>query len=826
MVDVTAEPDSIGPFQVRRRLGEGAMGVVYAGHDGVLDRPVAIKLVRRHLLGVPAIRARMLREAQAMARLASPYVVQVFQVGEHDDSLYLAMEYIEGQTLTAWLGERTRPWSVVLRTLCDAGRGLAAAHAAGLVHRDFKPDNVLVDVDGHARVLDFGLVRNEADAFAGEADATLASVADVGATAGSQTDADLPRPRWGERLTQHGRALGTPAYMAPEQHFGEPIGPAADQFSFAVTLYEALYGERPFSGTSLEEIHMRIRRGVVPPPPPRSPVPRRVYKAILRGLARHPEDRWPNMQGFIAALEHDPWRIRSRVAVAALVCVTAVVSYGVASSRAAEAPRCQGSERELAGVWDDEREAAVAAAFRATQVEFAAETLTRVDARLDAYREAWIHEHRAACDAHASGAETASMMELRVTCLGRRKVHLGALVEQLAAADRSVVEKAVQAVAALPSVEACADVDALAGAPPPPNDPQTAARVTLLREQLTRAAVFEDTGRYAAGTELAEQVRDQTAAVGDVPLAAEAALTAGRLYLATARWPEAESALTEAAQLGIAHDLHAIAAEAVARRIFVVGEGLGRRVEALAVAPFAEAMVQRARDDGRLSALLHNNLGAVHDIHGDKATAQHHYERTIAGLRRRPGPPDPLIAITHNNLGNMHIDRGDFDAAREHFGAARERFTAVLGDAHPFVAHAIAGLGDAEARRGAHTDALASYFQALERMEAVYGPDHLYLLHPLTGIGEVLVRLGRGDEAEAYFTRAVAIAGRLGAAHPLYARSLEGLADLAATAGSPARARDLYAQAARVYRETGGADSAEGARAARRAEDLGGRAAP
>ncbi len=812
MVDAQTEPATIGPFHVLRRLGEGAMGVVYAGHDGVLHRRVAIKLVRRQLIGDPRIRERMLREAQAMARLASPYVVQVFQVGEHDESLYLAMEYIEGQTLTAWLAERERPWSVVLRTLCDAGRGLAAAHDAGLVHRDFKPDNVLVDARGHTRVLDFGLVRSEGDAVMSEAEATATNPADEPSLV---TD-------WAERLTQHGRALGTPAYMAPEQHFGEPIGPASDQFSFAVALYEALYGARPFLGNTLEEIQRRIRQGAVPSPPPRSPVPRRVFKAIVRGLARHPADRWATMQDMIAALEHDPWRVRSRVAVAAaLVGVTAVVSYQVASVQAAEVRRCQGSDRELVGVWDGEREAAVARAFEATKAEFAADTVTRVGARLDAYSEAWIREHQAACDAHASGAETSSMMELRVTCLGRRKLHLAALVEQFAAADRSVVEKAVQAVAALPSVEACADVDALRGGPPPPNDPQTAARVTLLREQLTRAAVFEDTGRYAAGIELALQVRDQTAAVGDVPIAAEAALTAGRLYLAAARWSEAEAALTEAARLGIAHDLHAIAAEAVARRIFVVGEGLGRRVEALAIEPFAEAMVQRARDDGRLAALLHNNLGAVYDTNGETATAQRHYERTITGLQRRPGPPDPLIAITHNNLGNMNIDRGDFDAAREHFGAARELFTSLLGDAHPFVAHAIAGLGDADARRGVHREALVSYDQALERMEHAYGPDHLYLLHPLTGLGEVHARLGQTDKAEANFSRAVAIAERLTASHPLYARSLEGLAGLAAASGSLARASTLYAQAARVYRETAGADSPEGARAAQRAEDLG-----
>ncbi|MBL9103090.1 MAG: protein kinase [Myxococcales bacterium] len=143
MSGVPSEPAAIGPFTVLRRLGEGAMGVVYVGYDVVLDRRVALKLVHPKHLGSAAVRARMLREAQAMARLSSPYVVPVFQAGEHEDGLYLAMEYVEGQTLTAWLGAAPRPWQVVLRTVCEAGRGLAAAHAAGFIHRDFKPDSGL-----------------------------------------------------------------------------------------------------------------------------------------------------------------------------------------------------------------------------------------------------------------------------------------------------------------------------------------------------------------------------------------------------------------------------------------------------------------------------------------------------------------------------------------------------------------------------------------------------------------------------------------------------------------------------------------------------------
>ena len=202
------------------------MGVVYAGFDVQLDRKVAIKLVHRHLLDRPEVRLRMTREAQAMARLSSPHVVHVYQVGEHDDGIYMAMEYIDGQTLGAWLRARPRPWQVVLRTVCDAGRGLAAAHHAGLTHRDFKPDNVLVDAEGRARVLDFGLAQTErarARAYRAEERRRRSTTCTVPEARASIAGDEHPLVRAPDG---DGKALGTPAYMSPEQHFGGAGRPA------------------------------------------------------------------------------------------------------------------------------------------------------------------------------------------------------------------------------------------------------------------------------------------------------------------------------------------------------------------------------------------------------------------------------------------------------------------------------------------------------------------------------------------------------------------------------------------------------------------------
>ena len=820
MSDNPAYPAQIGPFVVLRKLGEGAMGVVYAGFDLQLDRKVAIKLVHRHLLDRAEVRVRMTREAQAMARLSSPHVVHVYQVGEHDGGIYMAMEYIDGLTLGAWLRAGPRPWPLVLRTVCDAGRGLAAAHAAGLTHRDFKPENVLVDALDRARVLDFGLALADApgqdvavtdESSAGESSAGNSSAWNSSAWNGRGAAV---------RLTGRGKVLGTPAYMSPEQHFGEPVGPLSDQFSFSITLYEALYGYRPFAGETWAAIKLEVMRGVIPPPPPDGRVPKRVYRALVRGLAMEREDRWPSIDAMLAALEHDPWRVRMRVAgVVGMLGVTAVASYAAAASRSASVRHCEAASEDLAGVWDDDRRAAVARAFTATRAPFAAEVQPRTLARLDAYARAWTAEAGAACEANAAGGQSSRLTDLRSACLGRRRAQVSALVDIFVEADREVVERAVQAVAGLPSVAACSDVEGLLTTVAPPTEPTTAARVEGLRLRLARAASLEATGQYEQGLQLAAQVRAEARVLGYAPLDAEAALLEGSLLMVATRAEAADAALAHALRVAIAHDLHAVAAEAAARRLFVLSEGLGRPAEALVIRPVAEALVERVGVGGPLAALLSNNLGATQEKAGDRAAARAHYERSLE-LLERSDASDPLLAVIHHNLGGMYLDEGELGPARVHYGRALGLCRELLGARHPLGAHPLAGLGDLDVREGAPAQAQVSYGEALALMEAAYGPDHLYLLHPLRGLGLVAAADGRGDEARRSYERAVAIADRNAVDHPLLAESLIGLAGLAEAAGDRARAQALRERAARVYAATGGAERTREGEAAGRAGEV------
>nr|WP_276604462.1 protein kinase [Nannocystis sp. RBIL2] len=298
----------LGRFTLLRVLGRGGMGVVYTAYDELLDRIVAIKMVRSdrddaHLL------ARVLREAKALAKLSHPNVVQIHDVGESDGQVFIAMEYVDGPTLRAWIEARREAgarWHELLPALIDAGRGLQAAHSAGLVHRDFKPDNVLVGADGRARVLDFGLV-----AARGEPPPTRPG------TPLSSTE---------QLLTRTGAILGTPAYMSPEQWLGRQADARSDQYSFCAAVYEALHAVRPFSGGHATEVLAAISHATLESSPRALAVPATISAALRRGLSFRPEARFPDMAALLAALDHDPGATRRRgLRVVAVVAVTAAV---------------------------------------------------------------------------------------------------------------------------------------------------------------------------------------------------------------------------------------------------------------------------------------------------------------------------------------------------------------------------------------------------------------------------------------------------------------------------------------------------------------------
>ncbi len=349
------EAPKVGRYAVLNVLGEGGMGTVYACYDDQLDRRVALKLIKT--AESSDSRKRMLREAQAMAKLSHPNVVPVFEVGEHEGQLFVAMEYIRGATLKAWQTEQERPWREVISKYLQAGRGLAAAHAQGLVHRDFKPDNAVVGTDGRVRVLDFGLAAKRGEQEVTDTHVTVMPEA---------KDAALDTP-----LTVTGTVMGTPAYMPPEQFMSGVVDARTDQFSFCVALWEGLYGERPFEGKTSTELFTRIAQGKLAEPK-NTEVPAAVRGALERGLSSSAEERWPHLAELLGALESKVGAGRRRIGlVHVLLGLTAVALVAVAVVAIAR-DRWEQSRRELAeqtALAEEQRELARKNADEATRAE-------------------------------------------------------------------------------------------------------------------------------------------------------------------------------------------------------------------------------------------------------------------------------------------------------------------------------------------------------------------------------------------------------------------------------------------------------------------------
>jgi len=290
---------ALGRYEVLEELGVGGMGVVYAAYDPKLGRKVAIKLLHPQASGITSAsegRARLLREAHAMAKLAHPNVIAVHDVGTEGDRVFIVMEHVEGSTLATWLSERARPWREVLSMFVQAGRGLAAAHAAGILHRDFKPENVLVGKDERSRVMDFGLARS-AQSPNGSEDAAPGAL--TFAASGGPPHAVV----LGTALTEPGKLLGTPRYMAPEQLIGQPASEKTDQFGFCVALYQGLYGELPFHGDTIDALLNEIKQGKVKSPPKSSAIPAPVRQMVIRGLNFNPADRHASMEALLGSLK-------------------------------------------------------------------------------------------------------------------------------------------------------------------------------------------------------------------------------------------------------------------------------------------------------------------------------------------------------------------------------------------------------------------------------------------------------------------------------------------------------------------------------------------
>jgi tetratricopeptide (TPR) repeat protein len=712
---------SVGRYVVLRPIGRGSHGYVVGAWDGELDRQIAIKFLHRSL--ELRDRQRLQHEAKTLARLAHPNVIRVHDVGHHDERLYMVMELVDGPSLATWGTER-RPVADVLRVMIAAGRGLAAAHAAGIVHRDFTPANVLIGEDARPRVTDFGQAlgqlagppaRDDVEALLEDADDLF--------------------------ITRSGAWLGTPAYMAPELFEGNEADARSDQFSFCVALYELLFGRRPFAGDTVYALVENVLAGRVRMPPPRVTVRLEVVAAVLRGLSRDPAARFRDMDALLDALAEKPlWRqLRFAAGIAALA-----LGIGVALSFDRDAsPQhdwCTDVDTRVAALWNPDRERAIAGAIAATGVPYGDDVTDRLRRRIGDYVDELHAAERSSCEAQAAGTLSADVAGARLLCLHRRHEEVGGLVDMLERADAELVEHATAAADALAPVSHCTGADA----PAPRWSAEDEAIVFELETELSRARIAVEAWRE--GTDGSELIA-----------IAERARAAGR------PWYEAEAELLRAQALdrmgdGSAAELHfdaafaaALAGEhhvvATAAALGLAGRlaARGDRTNALRWVEHASAASRRSGvDETRWSIELASTRGEIAFHHGAYEEALGHFEDALA----LTGTEGLTAGATLLNIGLSLANLGRYEDALAQLRLALAADEETLGREHPgllrplnALCHVLVDIGDA-------TGGIEHCRRAIDLVRATAEGPQPRLSSLWTNLGSAYFHAGRFDEAE------------------------------------------------------------------------------
>ena len=739
--------DTVGRYVVLGRLGEGGMGVVYSAFDPQLDRKVALKLLHAGPEErESAAQSRLLREAQAMARLSHPNVATVHDVGVIGDRVFVAMELVHGQNLRAWLKAEARPWRQVLGVLVQAGRGLAAAHAANLVHRDVKPDNILISEGGLAKITDFGLARAADDKAPPAA-------------------AQLPVPSQGlllTPLTQAGHVTGTPVYMAPESHRGVAPDARADQFSFCVTAYEALYGQRPLTVEDTQKM-VKGERVATRPPPPGVRVPRWVYRALLKGLSTDPALRHRGMDALVDELSRDPAAARRRWAGATLLL--AVAGAGVGAWRWADTRQgrlCAGGAEHLAGVWDAPRRQAVHDAFLAASKDYGEDAFRSAAGAVDDFVRRWVEMRNLACAAtRIHGEQSEAVLTARNACLDRQLQSLQALGEIWQHAPAAVVAKAPRAAAALSDLAECADVEALLAQVKPPADPVTRARVQALGAEIARADAQRESGQYAEGLKTAQAASAEAHPLGYPPVLAQSLTALGRLQVLTQDAKGAADSFTEAELAAESSRADTLAAEVAARRVAALVR-LAHYPDAKAEDQHARALLARAGRPPRVETEVVRSETQMALEEGRYSDALERAAELVQLSERTFGKDDIHVATALKLLGYVSARGGREKDAVVAAQRALEITQRKLGPLHPETAEGYAALGDAELQAGQHAAAHRDLAHVVEIDEKLFGKDSPIVTSSRDALAGCL-------QEEARFREALALFESVGAA---YAKAL------------------------------------------------------
>ena len=746
----------IGRYIILSVLGAGNMGVVYAAHDPELGRRVALKLLRRWPEREERGRDALLKEARAMALLSHPNVVQVYDAGSIDEQIFIAMEFVEGSTLRSWQSEAPRTTRELLEVYLSAGRGLVAAHAAGLVHRDFKPENVLVALDGRVLVTDFGLAR------------------------------PLPAPPAAGsgplEVSQAGALIGTPAYMSLEQLRGEPVDARADEFSFCVALYEGLCGGRPFTGSSTEELRAAIARGPDRERLARARLPAFLERALARGLQARADDRYPTMTELLGELEQGPIALQRRRQLLAAVLLVVLGALGLRAFLHSRTQPCDGAPAELSSVWNGERRAGL---LRATlKGEGAVESLAGFASAIDGYFGSWTLMRKQACEAsRIRGEQSEQLLDLRMSCLDRRLRDADALLAAVERGSGGALKGVGQAVAQLPPISLCANTQALQAVGPLPVDPGLHAKVAALQQ---RASQFEAARLVGVTTNVPEarKLVEDARALHYPPLLAETLLALGGAEEAAGDpTTNARRSVFEAATTAIGARDDVTAARAFTRLIRL--DNYARRfADAHQWADLSRAALERMGGDDALELARIIELARVVRNEGDFESALPLAQQVLDRALRLQGPAAVSTAAARYDLVQVLLALGRNEEAVVQARQLLEQMLQSFGEHHRRTLLARSTLGLAESHAGQLAEGERDLRQALAGSESVYGPEHPDVGDALINLANNLRDQRRSAEALPLARRADEIyRGRLGEKHPRRAVALALLGELSLAAG-------------------------------------------
>lgn len=788
--DIPRRGDVVGRYIIISSVGMGGMGIVYAAYDPELDRKVALKLLRPNA-GASDSHARLAREAQAMARISHPNVMAVHDVGTYGHQIFIAMDLVEGgRTISDWLVQDKPSWQEVLRVMRAAGLGLAAAHAAGLVHRDFKPENVLLGRDGRVLVTDFGLAR----LVEAESDHL-----------GSQTDPplDAATSRLSSAITRTDALVGTPLYMAPEQYLRQTPDARSDQFSFCTTLYYALYRQHPFELEKMVEAVLGRRPVVqttplIVAPPKRTRVPGWIKRILLRGLSFQPEDRFGSMDELLDCLSHPPAATRlSRVFVLALLLVgTAVGAYqGISGQRAA---LCSRAAEPIIGVWDATVAHQLEAAFLSSGNPEAGAIVRSVSSMLETYARDWVRMRREACEAtRLRGEQTEAALKLRMTCLDRRLEEMRELTKLLVRPEVGLINHALEAAGGLSPVSDCADVVALSTPVAAPDDPISQTRLTQLHLQLARVKALEGAGKFDAAKEEAEKAVGEATLLAYPPVLAEALAQEGECLMRLGRGQEAEQVLRRAWRAA-EEGRHELVRVQVAAYLAFTMARQKRAAEGLLWGELGQGALRRLGQSPQLEVLLRMNVGSVLQTSSQYAQARKEYldalalgekalsadfyfrptilnnlaltyygekqyaragellEESISVGERLWGTQHPDIAIWRCNAALLYLRTADYERAHHHAvqcvsvlsGSGFEADSIELGFADGV-------LGNVLAHQGRPIEALKPLRHSLDVIEKHRQEYQNFGAETLQGMGVAYIEMGRAAEALPFLEKAL-----------------------------------------------------------------------